>query len=181
MNNHTPISIRSIAPNEVTSLFNLQQQLFNETPFLEYQPDEYPIALTRSVIERIQQCDHAALFVAVDAPRLIGYSTMSAGKTQRTQHSAYVVIAVLQAYWGQGVASRLLQTLEQWAREQTIIRLELNVMANNQRAIALYQRHGFFLEGIRHCAYRLDNQLIDGHRMAKLLIPLETNQQKDLG
>ena len=48
---------------------------------------------------------------------------------------------------GQGVADSLLTTAMDAARAQGIWQIELSVYVENQRAIALYDRHGFSVTG----------------------------------
>jgi ribosomal protein S18 acetylase RimI-like enzyme len=44
---------------------------------------------------------------------------------------------------GRGVADQLIDHIEAWARDEGAIRLHLAVAAGNERAAALYRRHGF--------------------------------------
>jgi putative acetyltransferase len=70
---------------------------------------------------------------------------------------------------GQGVGRALMQALVDWAdRWGQVLRLELNVYTDNERAIALYRSFGFEIEGT-HRAYALrDGKYVDSHSMARL-------------
>jgi RimJ/RimL family protein N-acetyltransferase len=82
-----------------------------------------------------------------------------------------VVIGVLAAASGQGFGSGLLRELELWARAHQIHRLELTVMAHNERAAALYRRVGYAVEGrARECLF-VDGWMADELYMAKLFSP----------
>ena len=60
---------------------------------------------------------------------------------------------------------------ERWARERGgIHRLELTVMAHNFKAVALYERAGFTIEGSRRHSLLVDGSYVDEHYMAKLLV-----------
>jgi RimJ/RimL family protein N-acetyltransferase len=48
-------------------------------------------------------------------------------------------------------------------------RLELTVMAHNQRAIAFYEKCGFIKEGVRRNSITIDRQFIDEIFMARLI------------
>jgi len=55
---------------------------------------------------------------------------------------------VPKAYWGKGIGSRLVDTLIRWAEEGGVVtKLNLRVRTDNSRAIALYERKGFVIEG----------------------------------
>jgi RimJ/RimL family protein N-acetyltransferase len=59
--------------------------------------------------------------------------------------------------------------LEQWARANSLRRLELTVMIHNELAVGLYRKMGYVVEGTRHAALLVDNHLVDEFWMAKLL------------
>ena len=56
----------------------------------------------------------------------------------------------------QGWARMMLQHLSSWSLERGAHNLWLEVRASNQRAIAVYQAHGFTTEGLRRGYYPLN-------------------------
>jgi RimJ/RimL family protein N-acetyltransferase len=58
-----------------------------------------------------------------------------------------------------------------WAAAHGLHRLELTVMAHNTRAIALYERMGFTVEGRRAECLLVDGQFVDELTMAAILRP----------
>jgi GNAT superfamily N-acetyltransferase len=80
------------------------------------------------------------------------------------------VVGVLRQAWGRGIGTALLDRFEAWAREHGIWRLELSVMAHNQRAIELYERLGYVSEGIKRSAILVDEQKVDEIIMVKMLM-----------
>jgi RimJ/RimL family protein N-acetyltransferase len=71
----------------------------------------------------------------------------------------------LKSHQGLGLGTQLFQKIEEWAKDHQIHRLELMVMEHNQAAIALYQKMGFAIEGIKR-----DNLLINGKWINELLM-----------
>ena len=69
---------------------------------------------------------------------------------------------------GQGIGSTLLRDLLGWARQDSrLTKIELRVRATNTRAMALYQKLGFFEEGRFRRRLRLeDGTFIDDVAMA---------------
>ena len=55
-----------------------------------------------------------------------------------------------------------------WATGAGIKRLELTVHTVNARAVALYQRHGFEIEGTRRSSLRVDGVYTDEYLMSLL-------------
>ncbi len=63
----------------------------------------------------------------------------------------------------------LLTELERWARNRHIHRLELTVVADNQRALSLYRKMGFEQEGVKRHSLLIHGQYVDEYYMVKLL------------
>jgi len=52
-------------------------------------------------------------------------------------------LVILPAYRGQGLGRTLLRTAEEYARRHGATTFKLEVLAKNEGALSLYQRHGF--------------------------------------
>ncbi len=91
------------------------------------------------------------------------------GAYRRDRATAYVVLGVLASASGQGVGGRLLDELDRWAAAHGVHRLELTVMASNERALRLYERKGYAREGRRRECFAVDHVLVDEFYMGKLL------------
>jgi L-phenylalanine/L-methionine N-acetyltransferase len=104
------------------------------------------------------------------APQVVGNAGLHpAGAALRRRHAMMLGISVAREAQGQGVGSALMQALcdyaDRWAQ---VLRLELTVFADNERAIALYRKFGFEEEG-RFRAYALrDGRYVDTLAMARL-------------
>lgn len=90
------------------------------------------------------------------------------GPALRRRHAAMIGISVAVPAQGRGVGSALMQALcdyaDGWAQ---VLRIELGVFTDNTRAIALYRRFGFEIEGT-HRGYALrDGVYADIHTMAR--------------
>lgn len=123
----------------------------------------------RQRIEALLAENNSSMFVTAREADLIGFIAAMGGSARRNRYTASVVVGVLAAFSGQGVATRLFGALEDWAKERGLRRLELTVMAHNERAIALYEKLGYELEGIRREALRIDGVFVDEQYRAKLI------------
>lgn len=77
---------------------------------------------------------------------------------------------MLKAYAGRGIGTALMEEAEHWACERGVHRLELTVMTHNLAAVALYEKAGFAVEGIRRHSMLVDGSYVDEHYMVKLLV-----------
>jgi ribosomal protein S18 acetylase RimI-like enzyme len=81
-----------------------------------------------------------------------------------------VAMAILPAGRGRGGGAELLRVMEGHARSTGAHKLELEVWPDNDRAIALYSRAGFEVEGLRRSQYRRrDGSLRSSLVMGRLL------------
>jgi hypothetical protein len=70
----------------------------------------------------------------------------------------------------QGIGTRLMKAAIDWAQDKRIVRLELEVYAENAAAIHLYEKFGFEVEGRkRRYAYQRD-RYYDSLIMSRLFI-----------
>jgi RimJ/RimL family protein N-acetyltransferase len=75
-------------------------------------------------------------------------------------------MSVRKQYWGFGIGSLMLDALIGWARDiQIVKKINLRVRTDNQRAILLYKRKGFVIEGTIHKEILLDGKYFDHHWM----------------
>lgn len=72
---------------------------------------------------------------------------------------------------GLGLGSAMLRVALDLARSTRIERVELQVYASNEPAIALYRKFGFETEGVRRRARKLDGRYDDVVMMARLRPP----------
>ena len=81
---------------------------------------------------------------------VVGLANVEAKTHKRIAHNAHMGISVRRRLWGQGVGSVLMQEIIDFCRETGTIRnLCLEVYADNERAVRLYQKFGFAVDGLR--------------------------------
>lgn len=88
---------------------------------------------------------------------------------QKNKHSTYLVIGILEEFTGKGIGKDLFNELETWASLNSIHRLELTVMKHNERAVSLYKKMGFEIEGVKRNSLLVNNIYVDEYYMSKLL------------
>jgi len=86
-------------------------------------------------------------FVALDGGRVVGWCDVNPKTHATLRHGGVLGMGVAASHRGRGVGSALIQTTLAAATARGIRRVELIVRADNAAAIALYERHGFELEG----------------------------------
>lgn len=117
-----------------------------------------------------EQSDGHHMLVAIVAGALVGNLGLTRLTRARRSHVGEIGMAVRDDWQGKGVGSALLQAAidltDKWL---ALRRLELRVYADNERAIALYRKFGFEVEG-RHRLYAVrDGAYVDSLSMARIV------------
>jgi ribosomal protein S18 acetylase RimI-like enzyme len=117
-------------------------------------------------------------FVAVDDGRVVGWCDVNPKSHSTLRHSGVLGMGVAASHRGRGIGSALLTATLEAARARGLTRVELVVRADNTVAIALYERHGFTLEGRLGRYLVVDGEAYDALQMA-LLFPTTHCRQED--
>lgn len=113
-------------------------------------------------------CAHerSAFFLACVDEDVIGLANVHGHAAPQRAHAAQLGMSVHADWRSRGVGSLLLDALLAWAPEHGLKRLELEVLANNPGARALFRRAGFVEEGRRRGAVLVDGHPVDVIEMA---------------
>jgi RimJ/RimL family protein N-acetyltransferase len=164
-------ALRIAGPDDAAALMKLKRRLDEETSFMLLEPLERDTSiqtLTRH-LEDVSRSENSLVIVADRRGELAGYLELAGGKFERNRFTTHVVIGVLAEASGKGIGTGLLEEAKRWAAARGLRRIELNVMAHNHRAIALYERAGFVHEGRRVDCLLIDGKFFDELSMAMIL------------
>ena len=125
-------------------------EIFNaahaETDYLLSYPDENsfdPQQECQFLKEKTESPNEIEILAVVDG-KVVGLAGIEAvGKKNKVKHRAEFSISVLKEYWGLGLGKALTKACVQCARDAGYTQLELDVAADNKRAISLYRGFGF--------------------------------------
>ena len=117
-----------------------------ETDYLLSYPDEnsYDEAQEADFLAEKTKSPNAIQLIALVDGRIVGSAGIEpVGKKDKVKHRAELGITVSKAYWGLGLGRALMQACIHCAREAGYEQLELNAVAENERALNLYRSCGF--------------------------------------
>jgi len=104
-------------------------------------------------------------FVALDGSAVVGWCDIFPHWAHAVRHCGTLGIGVLPAYRGKGIGGRLLAACISKAKMNGITRITLEVRADNQPAIKLYERAGFEREAVKRKALLFDGKYYDALQM----------------
>jgi len=141
--------VRFVKEEDAVQMIELQMRLASETEFLLRELEEVEIDAEKqrdSIRKNINEATEF-LFGAYENGKLIGYISGSRGQFSRNCHVASFIIGVLKDYWGKEVGRKLMDAFIEWSKDVGIKRIELEVVEDNDRALAFYNHYGFKIEG----------------------------------
>lgn len=165
--------LRNAELTDAPELIRCLRVTTGETPYLIREPEE--ISLTEEQEQEFIQskidAERELLLVAIlDGNHVGNCSLMSVGGFRRYRHRCEVAIALYQEYCGRGIGKIMLETILDIAKTLGYEQAELEVIAENENAIALYEKLGFQKFGTfpDNMKYR-DGSYVDAYWMMKKL------------
>jgi ribosomal protein S18 acetylase RimI-like enzyme len=114
-----------------------------------------PLENTRAfVLDHIQR-GHPQ-FVAVSAGEVVGWCDVTPKERPIYAHGGVLGIGLLPRFRGRGIGTNLIRSTLAATRTIGLHRVELTVRQNNTRAIELYKKVGFRVEGLQRDAVQID-------------------------
>jgi RimJ/RimL family protein N-acetyltransferase len=166
------VETRPARHTDAAALVALTRDIIAEARWMLRDPDERIGWWDRAeeYLARLETGKEATIvFVAAAADGLVGWLSATSPVLRRIAGNVDLVLGVRESHAGRGIGGRLLAAAEDWARERQAVRLELTVVADNERARRLYEKAGFVVEGVMRSHIRIDGVLHDEIMMAKLL------------
>lgn len=153
-------TIRSAIEKDAKSLSEVRVQIDGETENLDREQGEAYIdeAGFKQIIKEDSERGSNLFLVADVNDRIVGFSRCEGNQLKRTSHKVEFGVCVLKEFWGYGIGKKFLQECIHWADENGIKKISLSVLETNEKAVKLYQKNGFEVEGI----LKKDKLLSDG-------------------
>ncbi|MBR3494327.1 MAG: GNAT family N-acetyltransferase [Clostridia bacterium] len=152
--------LRPVTPEDAPEMIAFLRQVAGETDFLLRCPDEVTFTLEQEqeILGRILEDPASAMMVAVVDGNVAGNASIGGNASKRkVRHRCSLGIALKREFWRLGIGTALIQYLTELARQIGYRQMDLEVVADNERAQALYTRSGFVESGRRHNGMLFDD------------------------
>ena len=152
--------LRPTSPDLADEMIEYLKVTSGETPFLLRYPDEvnYTPEGEKEILGRLLDAPDSAMLVAVVDGKVAGNSAInSIGTKRKICHRCSLAIALYKEYWNLGIGTAMIGYLTELAKQIGYRQIDLEVVAENTQAQALYRKCGFTESGRRINALRVDD------------------------
>lgn len=171
LKNGIQITIKEASVKDAQILLDYMNQINKETKNLTREPDEFTMTLEQEeqFLKRVEESHNNAMFLAFLDGRVIATAGIHGSPLSRLKHKVSFGISVFKQYHNIGVGTALMDTVIKKAKELKLHKIELEVRNDNPNAIHLYEKLGFFTEGIREDGFYVDGKYIGLRQMGLIL------------
>ena len=159
------VTVRHATPEDAAALTHLYSQQETQAGTLHL-PYLSPVLWQERLKE--MRPGQYRLVACIDE-QVVGQLSLDGITVARRRHAASIGMGVDPAFHRRGVGSALMAAMidlcDNWLQ---VTRIELTVFADNHKAIGLYQKFGFEIEGTAKRFAMRDGEMIDTHYMARL-------------
>ena len=128
-----------------------------------------PAEAVKRRIQAHHESDNSVILIALDGGEIIARAELDGYPGTRLSHNAKFSISVRKDYWNRKIGTMLLTEIIEYAKKTKLHNIELEVVAGNKAAIALYHKMGFTDIGIYKNFWFADNKYSDAIVMQKCL------------
>lgn len=158
-------------PEDSEKLVEYLNEVGGETDNLSFKQDEfhYSTEEEKDFIENVLRNKNGVMLVAKDkSGNIVGESTcISNGR--RSSHVFTLGLTVKKKYWGNGIGTTMIEQVINRCLKLKCEKIMLQVFHTNIRAIKLYKKLGFKLEGTLKKDAKINNTYVDAYVMCKFL------------
>lgn len=154
---------------KIVKFFNI---VGGETNYMSFEKDEYALNVEEQaeLIRSLEGNATNTMLLAMDGEEIAGLSTITSSHKIKSGHDAELGIVVGKKYQGKGIGTALIRQVIDWVRENGITtRMSLEVRADNVKAVNMYMKFGFVVEGCRKNSTRLNGTYYDDYVMGMML------------
>lgn len=166
------ITYRRAEESDAERIVDFYNYVGGETSYLSFEKDEYPMSVKeqREEISSLKDKKASIMLLAMDNEEIAGIATIHSSSKIKARHDGELGIVVAKKYQGQGIGTELIRQLIEWAKGNGVTtRISLDTRADNVKAVELYMKFGFIIEGCRKNSTLLDGTYYDLYVMGMMI------------
>ena len=163
--------IREAVPDDAEKMISYLNQVGGESDNLLHGKNEFtvPVEGVKRKLAMSKDSENSVVLIALENNEIIARAEIDGYYPTRIRHRAIFSISVRKDYWDQGIGTEMIESIFEQAKKMKIRIIELEVIADNVRAIHLYHKMGFVDIGTYKEYFFVNGMYKDAMVMQKLL------------
>lgn len=160
--------IRIVTKNDAAALLAFSKAVGSESHYLSFGKEGIPCTVEQEAafIESVQNNRLSCMWCVEYHNEIIALCSFDANNNKRMAHRAGISLSVRKAYWKQGIATLMMNTMIAHAKKHPeITMLTLEVLCDNKPAIHLYEKFSFTYCGCLHQFFLIEDTYYDAYMM----------------
>lgn len=143
------LEIRKARPEDAAAILAYMNQIGGESDNLLFGAGEITVSAEQEAafIQAINGTAGSVMLVGIMEEAIVSIVTLQRYSRSRVAHRANLAISVRKDHWNQGIGTKMMQALIDFAKAAGLTVLELEVRTDNDAAIRLYEKMGFHTFG----------------------------------
>jgi RimJ/RimL family protein N-acetyltransferase len=149
--NGQEVILREATCEDAKDIIDFYNVVGGETTFLSFCGGEYKVTEEQqeNMIKSTNSSENNTMILATIKDEIIGLGTITSNQKTKGKHVGILGIVISDKYCNIGLGKIIVDYLINWCKSNNITKkISLVVRQDNPRAIALYEKFGFELEGI---------------------------------
>ena len=162
--NNLSVVLRSPKKSDAKEIIEFYNIVGGETTYLSFGADEYNVSIEQqeNTIKSVNASDNNTMILATIDDKIIAIGTISSNQKKKGKHVGVLGIVIKEEYCNLGLGKIMMDDLIDWCKSNGITsRISLTVRKDNPRAIELYKKCGFVVEGILKNETYIDGEFFD--------------------
>lgn len=167
ISDNNKLIISKAAVDDAPRIVDFLNKVGGESDFLTFGLNAFPFSVEeeKEIILECLEKNLCLMLVAKVDDEVVSQLFLQRSANVRLMHLGDIAVSVGKEYWGKSIGKHMMLTAIEWAKNNGVTKLQLQVRSDNARAIQLYEKLGFVIEGKLTRAIRVNNVYFDDYIM----------------
>ena len=156
------VEIRETMPGDAGKAIEYMKRIGGETDNLTFGREGLPLTVEQEAayLQQVHDDVRSVHYSVWKNGEMIGDGSIT-GSPRRTSHYAEMGLSVVRAEWNKGIGGMIVNKLIEYARQNGIEIVKLEVRSDNMGAIHLYEKYGFQRVGTLPAYFKIGDEYFD--------------------
>lgn len=165
--NNLTLTISQASTNDASQIVDFLNSVAGETDYLTFGENEFPFSVQEeeAIIKECLEKNLCLMLVGKIENEIVSQLFLQRSSKPRVAHIGDIGISVSKKYWRLSIGKHMMLAAIDWAKNNDVTKLQLQVRTDNERAVQLYKKLGFVIEGTLTWAIKIDGAYFDEYSM----------------